>query len=87
MNLDDAPTYQLLQYSVRICKHCALFRTSQCTAVQNQPLETVVWTSLSTCPAWCPNERADYALQVLTYRKLSGHDEKEEEDETDDSWR
>jgi hypothetical protein len=78
MNLDDAPTYQLLQYGVRICKHCALFRTEQCTAVQGAPLEFVNWSSLSTCPAWAPNERADYALQVLTYRKLSGYDEKAE---------
>jgi hypothetical protein len=66
---------------VRICRHCGMFKTEQCTAVQNKgPMDLVLWSSLSVCPAWQPNERADYALQVLTYRKLSGYEEPVPED-------
>ncbi len=87
MDLDTAPTFQLLQYSVRICRHCSMFKTEQCTRVQGAPLEFVVWSSLSVCPAWKPNERADTALQILTWRKLAGHDEPDESDDRDDGRR
>jgi len=77
MSLEDLQTYKLNRLSTRICRHCDHFRTAQCSQAPvagTKAFRRFNWSSLSVCDDWTPNPRTDEAMQILTWRKLEGHD-------------
>lgn len=72
MILDNIPTYELLQKSVRVCQHCKHYQTHTCLRYPAPPENFQIWNP--ACDIWSPNTEVDLVLQELLMRKLSGRE-------------
>ena len=66
----EMTTYDLLAYSLHICRNCDKWLTDDCP---NCP-DPVAWSSSRPCAEYTPNENTENMLQELTMRKLKGHE-------------
>lgn len=66
---ESARAFDLNLASLRVCNNCTHWREDSCTDAGDRTAK-YYWTSLSTCKDFKPNEQGEFALEILTMRKL-----------------